>query len=482
MIDLKKLKFGRKKEQDDVMSPANTELSAQPVHFVEQDAVELDLDDHPASPQNDDVLSRLGFTKNEQSLGTQSATWTEDNLQFATSQHNIAQSPQQSISTTQNSNTGGGASIEQFNAAVRSGKNALDALQEERRRNLERLRASILQSTAPSPDAIKEQHRDEFFKTKEESLLEQRQAERKRNLEEIRANMSQSTSDFNHGSNLNQSRTHSLDDEFLQFKQTEHLAKQQPKSEQQYATDDAFEQLRNKASENKSFGEFDEEFAKFRGISQEPKISIYEEYDDDVEYSTLKSKPAAQKKRMFSIIIGLGLLVGTVVAVKYFVLDKSNEEKLPDMVVTPTTIPIEPVPVEIPSLNENNDTTANIGEGEVAVVDGPITSDSSVPVEETLGSSEMTPPTTPKNPTLSVIDTTPSKVLVDESLLKQPVASDPTLIEEELAKLNELEKQLNEQQANLKAQHDDAEKLIKLKEERIRLLEAQLENKMRNRQ
>ena len=46
-----------------------------------------------------------------------------------------------------------------------------------------------------------------------------------------------------------------------------------------------------------------------------------------------------------------------------------------------------------------------------------------------------------------------------------------------MAKLDDIQSQLNEQEAMLKAQHADADELITLKEEQIKLLEAQLAQK-----
>ncbi len=48
------------------------------------------------------------------------------------------------------------------------------------------------------------------------------------------------------------------------------------------------------------------------------------------------------------------------------------------------------------------------------------------------------------------------------------------LAKEEVAKLDDIQNQLNDQRALLKQQHNDADELIKLKEEQIKILEAQL--------
>ena len=67
--------------------------------------------------------------------------------------------------------------------------------------------------------------------------------------------------------------------------------------------------------------------------------------------------------------------------------------------------------------------------------------------------------------------------LVDEKILKQAVPENESLAKEEVAKLDDIQSQLNEQKAMLKAQHADADELIALKEEQIKLLEAQLAQK-----
>lgn len=478
MIDFKKFKFGRKKEQDDTASPDNSEMPVQPVHFVEQDVVELDLDDQTSS--NDDVLARLGFT-NDNKNNAPNTPSPEDNLQFPTipvTPQTPQKEPLAPLSTGfSSSSTGSPSAVQQLNAAARAEKNALDALQEERKRNLERLRASIIQSTTASLELPKD-NKDDFFKTPEESQLEQAQAERKRDFEELRANIAQSTFDLNRintDTPAEPAKPRSLDEEFLQFKQAEHRARQL--GDRQYATDSdqRFDKLKGQSNEGKAFSSLDEEFAKFRGI---PESSLQDNnFHDDADSFSQSAQPA-KKKRMISMIIGLGLLAGALVAVKYFVLDKTDE-KLPDVVITPTT-PAPNEQIETPPVGEippSNGEATTIVDGTAPQEAQPIT-----PAQPDVPSTAVPPATTVPAPTAPVINTTPSKVLVDDSLLKQPVASDPTLIEEELAKLNELEKQLMEQQANLEAQHQDAEKLIKLKEERIRLLEAQLENKMRNQQ
>ncbi len=65
-----------------------------------------------------------------------------------------------------------------------------------------------------------------------------------------------------------------------------------------------------------------------------------------------------------------------------------------------------------------------------------------------------------------------SQQLVNEDVLKQPVQE--SLAKEEVSKLNDIHQQLQDQEATLKAQHADADQLIKLKEEQVKLLEAQV--------
>lgn len=48
------------------------------------------------------------------------------------------------------------------------------------------------------------------------------------------------------------------------------------------------------------------------------------------------------------------------------------------------------------------------------------------------------------------------------------------LAKEEVSKLEDIHRQLKDQEATLKAQHADADQLTKLKEEQVKLLEAQL--------
>ena len=65
--------------------------------------------------------------------------------------------------------------------------------------------------------------------------------------------------------------------------------------------------------------------------------------------------------------------------------------------------------------------------------------------------------------------------LIDDTVLKQEVSSNATLAKEELAKLEDIQNQLKQQETLLNEQHQDADQLLALKEEQIKILEAQLE-------
>ncbi|OTG84805.1 hypothetical protein [Acinetobacter sp. ANC 4648] len=67
-----------------------------------------------------------------------------------------------------------------------------------------------------------------------------------------------------------------------------------------------------------------------------------------------------------------------------------------------------------------------------------------------------------------------TSTLDDEKILKDEVPKNATAAKEEMAKLEDIQKQLDEQAQTLQTQHTDADQLIKLKEEQIQLLEQQL--------
>ena len=75
----------------------------------------------------------------------------------------------------------------------------------------------------------------------------------------------------------------------------------------------------------------------------------------------------------------------------------------------------------------------------------------------------------------SVTATDPDTIqLVNEDLLNDAVPQDQSLAKEEVAKLEDIQTQLNDQQQMLSTQHSQADELIRLKEEQVQLLEAQL--------
>ncbi|WP_298146681.1 hypothetical protein [uncultured Acinetobacter sp.] len=71
---------------------------------------------------------------------------------------------------------------------------------------------------------------------------------------------------------------------------------------------------------------------------------------------------------------------------------------------------------------------------------------------------------------------TPNKVLVDEELLKQDLPENITLIKEEIAKQDDIQQQLQQQEKMLQQQNLSADELIRLKQQQIEFLEQQLNN------
>ena len=67
-----------------------------------------------------------------------------------------------------------------------------------------------------------------------------------------------------------------------------------------------------------------------------------------------------------------------------------------------------------------------------------------------------------------------TKALVNESILKDEVPTNPSLAKEEISKLEDIQDHLLTQQTMLVEQEKNAEELIKLKEEQIQILEEQL--------
>ncbi|MEB3753005.1 hypothetical protein [Acinetobacter sp. MD2(2019)] len=70
-----------------------------------------------------------------------------------------------------------------------------------------------------------------------------------------------------------------------------------------------------------------------------------------------------------------------------------------------------------------------------------------------------------------------SHALVNQDLTTQAIPQNPALAQEEIDKLNDIQKQLQAQESILKAQQQDADKLIQLKQEQIKLLEQQIASK-----
>ena len=64
--------------------------------------------------------------------------------------------------------------------------------------------------------------------------------------------------------------------------------------------------------------------------------------------------------------------------------------------------------------------------------------------------------------------------LITEDILNTPIPQNASLAKEEEARLADLQLQLAEQEKILQAQHADADQLIKLKEQQLKLLEQQL--------
>lgn len=91
------------------------------------------------------------------------------------------------------------------------------------------------------------------------------------------------------------------------------------------------------------------------------------------------------------------------------------------------------------------------------------------PVSEAVAASEPELPTSEIAPT----ETTTS-VLISDEVLKDTVPENASLAKEEVAKLKDIQNQLKDQEVLLTEQHADADQLIELKEEQIKLLEAQL--------
>ena len=135
-------------------------------------------------------------------------------------------------------------------------------------------------------------------------------------------------------------------------------------------------------------------------------------------------------KLLWGLIVTIAVVIALFVAFQW--LNSDSDE---DVVETPTTMVAEPQPevVEVPAPVELQ----------------PVASEpSAAPIE--------------------------SVHLVNDDVLKAPVPESEVLAKEEVSKLEDIQSQLNQQEKTLKEQHATADDLIKLKEEQIALLEAQL--------
>ncbi|ENW06885.1 hypothetical protein F933_01345 [Acinetobacter beijerinckii CIP 110307] len=87
----------------------------------------------------------------------------------------------------------------------------------------------------------------------------------------------------------------------------------------------------------------------------------------------------------------------------------------------------------------------------------------------------VTPSVTATTESAEVANETPAPIqLVEESIVKDPIPANDTLAKEEITKLDDIHQQLKDQQQDLKQQHTDVDTLLKLKEDQVKLLEAQL--------
>lgn len=87
----------------------------------------------------------------------------------------------------------------------------------------------------------------------------------------------------------------------------------------------------------------------------------------------------------------------------------------------------------------------------------------------------VTPSVTATTESAEVANEIPAPIqLIEESIVKDPIPANDTLAKEEITKLDDIHQQLKDQQQDLKQQHTDVDTLLKLKEDQVKLLEAQL--------
>ena len=138
-------------------------------------------------------------------------------------------------------------------------------------------------------------------------------------------------------------------------------------------------------------------------------------------------------------------------------LDQRNNSKLIWMITAGLVIILSLIAVFF-WLNNTNSTTEQTKQSVK-----PVTQTVTAPVAQPLDTTAASTP---------IIES--HQTLVNESILKDEVPQNESLAKEEFARLDDIQKQLDEQAKILKSQHADADQLIKLKEEQIKLLEQQL--------
>ncbi|EPF93211.1 hypothetical protein GCM10025882_04730 [Acinetobacter gyllenbergii] len=135
-------------------------------------------------------------------------------------------------------------------------------------------------------------------------------------------------------------------------------------------------------------------------------------------------------KLLWMIIGGISVVVVLFLAVQWFLAQKDQQATI--------SVPAQPV-----------------AEKTVA----PASTEATTPVDEvTTASSDVAAPIQ----------------LVEESIVKAPLPANDSLAKEEIAKLDDIHQQLQDQQHDLKQQNSDVDTLLKLKEDQIKLLEAQI--------
>lgn len=105
---------------------------------------------------------------------------------------------------------------------------------------------------------------------------------------------------------------------------------------------------------------------------------------------------------------------------------------------------------------------------------GSSTEGKSVHQEEMMAAPAKPPVAVPIQTESAPVAETETIKLVEEDILESAVPENASLAKEEIAKLDDIQQQLNDQEKTLTQQHQDADELIQLKEEQIKLLEAQL--------